>query len=126
MEPWQATAAGIRRIASPCPICDKTDLSEHAFGEFASQIAIEGSKDLAHFFDLYRARGWTELRQIRLFEGRYNAAILYVFICAKGSCMLLVKDPVELFENAELLHVTVFDDQEAAMIKEMLIETHSL
>jgi hypothetical protein len=40
--------------------------------------------------------------------------------------MLLVKDPVELFENAELLHVTVFDDQEAAMIKEMLIETHSL
>jgi hypothetical protein len=125
-DPWSATRDEIRRIASPCPICGKQDLSGHAFGEFASETAVEDSKELAHFFDLYRVRQWPHLRQIRKFEGRYNAAILYLFLCANGSCMLAVKNPVELFESDELLHFTVLDDHEIAMIEEMQVETHPL
>ncbi|MFP5234496.1 MAG: hypothetical protein ACLGSD_01225 [Acidobacteriota bacterium] len=123
---WAATTEELRRIASPCAVCGKEDLSGHFYGEFASHIARSNSPELREFYDLYRARRWQELRRIREFEGRFNAAILYALFCPEGSCILAVRDPAELYDADELMSMTILNDQESAIIREMQVETHAL
>jgi hypothetical protein len=125
-EEWKATRDEIRRIASPCPVCNQIDLSEHQFGLFASQIAATTSPELEKFIELYRARCWRDLNSIRGFEGRFNAVILYALFCPRGVCMLMVRDPVELYDSNELLEMTLLGKEEAVEIKSLQIETHDL
>jgi hypothetical protein len=125
-EEWKATREEIRRIASPCPVCHQTDLSGHQYGLLASQIAATTSPELKKFFELYRAHSWQELYSIREFDVMFNAAILYSLICPKGTCMVMVRDPFELYDADELLDVILLGEEEAAEVKALQVEMHDL
>jgi hypothetical protein len=125
-EEWKATREEIRRIASPCPVCNQIDLSGHQYGLFASQIAATTSPELMKFFELYRAYCWLELSSIREFDGMYNAAILYSVSCPKGTCMLMVRDPFELYDCDESLDVILLGEEEAVEVRALQVEVHDL
>lgn len=125
-EEWKATREEIRRIASPCPVCNQTDLNGHQYGLFASQIAADVTDDLKEFIRLFREKHWRELNSIKEFDGGFNAVILYALFCPKGVCIMMVRDPVELFDCDELLEVIVLGEEEAVEIKSMRIELHDL
>jgi hypothetical protein len=123
---WKATTDEIRRIASPCPVCNQTDLNGHQYGLFASQIAATTSPELTKFFELYRAHSWQELNSIREFNGMFNAVILYTVVCPKGTCMAMVRDPVELYDAKELLEVILLGEEEAVEVRALPSEMHDL
>ncbi|MFZ1084068.1 MAG: hypothetical protein WAN35_03785 [Terracidiphilus sp.] len=122
----KATSDAIRRITSPCPVCNQSDLNGHQYTEFASQIAKEVTDELKDFFRLFSEKRWRELNSISEFDGKFNAAVLYAFFCPEGACMIAVRDPEELFENMELLDVILLGEEEAVDIKSMRIELHDL
>lgn len=114
---------------SPCPACGKKVVEHgdgHSYTLLASEIAREESKDLKDFFQLYKSRSWADLNQIQRFEGAFNAALLYAVQCAGGITVLLVRSPVELFEDDSLLDVVVLDESEATAIKRLPVTFKSL
>jgi len=125
-DPWEATAGEIRRIASPCPVCGKTELAGHSFGLFASEIAAEVTPELNRFTENFDAARWQELRKSRNFYGGSNAAEVYFLSCATGACMLYVRNPVDHYEWFELLAAKDLSADEAAEIEAMKIELHKL
>jgi hypothetical protein len=125
-EEWKATREEIRRLASPCPVCNQIDLNGHQYAEFASQLAAEVTDELKQFFALFREHRWQELRQIREFEGRWNAAIIYAVFCHRGGYMMAVRDPVELYDSSSIIEVIRFNEDEAGKIRSLLIELHDL
>lgn len=125
-EPWTATTDKIRRLATPCPVCNNKDLSGHRYALFASQVAAEVTDELKQFFALLGERRWQELSQIREFEGRWNAAIVHAVFCHSGGYMMVVRDPVELYDASNVIEVIRFDEVEAATIRSLSIEMHEL
>jgi hypothetical protein len=125
-EEWKATRDQIRRIASPCPVCNQVDLSGHMYGDFASQIATPDSPKLREFFEFFKARRWRELNQIHEFDGRFNAAILYLFHCRNGACILAVRDPYELYDSKQVLDVAMLGEAEIENIRSMPIDLKEL
>jgi hypothetical protein len=101
-------------------------LSGHRYALFASQIASEVTDDLKQFFVLFREHRWQELSQIREFEGRWNAALIYAVFCHRGGYMMAVRDPVELYDASNVLEVIQFDEDEAEKIRSLPIELHEL
>lgn len=123
---WKATTDEIRRIATPCPVCSQNNLRGHQYGLFASQIAATVSPELDSFFELYRSRHWQELNSIKEFNGGLNVAILYALVCPKGACMLVVRDPVELYDSSNLLDLILVNQEEVERIVAMPVEWHDL
>jgi hypothetical protein len=110
----------ILRFISPCLACGKKEVEHgdgHSYALLASEIAREESKDLKDFFQLYKSRNWADLNKIQRFEGAFNAAVLYAVQCTGGITMLVVRSPVELYEDDSLLEAVVLDDSEATAIK---------
>jgi len=89
----------------------------HEYSLFASEIAREHSPELLHFFQLYKAQSWAELNRIHNFDGRFNAALIYIVRCNRGLSALAVRSPEELWDSDSLLDVVVLDDRGAAAIK---------
>ena len=125
-DPWEATAGEIRRIASPCPVCAKTDLVGHSFGLFASEIAAEVTAELNRFAESFYAARWQELRKSQNFNGGANVAEAYFLSCAVGASMLYVRNPADPYDWYELLAAKRLSADEAAEIEAMKIELHKL
>jgi hypothetical protein len=110
----------ILRFISPCPACGKEIVEHgdgHSYALLASEIAREESKDLENFLQLYKSRNWADLSQIQRFEGAFNAALLYAVQCTGGITVLLVRSPVELFEDDSLLDAVVLGETEFTAIR---------
>jgi hypothetical protein len=112
----------ILHFICPCRACGKEVVKRgdgHSYALLASEIAREESQDLKRFFELYNSRRWEDLNQIKRFEGAFNAAILYAVQCTGGITVLLVRSPVELFEDDSLLDAVVLDEIGASAINGM-------
>jgi hypothetical protein len=110
----------ILRFISPCLACGEKVVEHgdgHSYALLAFEIAREESKDLKDFFQLYKSRNWADLNQIKRFEGAFNAALLYAVQCTGGITVLVVRSPVEPFEDDSLLDAVVLDESDAAAIK---------
>ncbi|MGD0940382.1 MAG: hypothetical protein ABR905_11785 [Terracidiphilus sp.] len=123
---WLATTEEVRRLATPCPICQSKDLTGHLYGEFASQIAAENSDELKEFFHLYSEHRWQQLNQIHRFEGKSNAAIVYAFFCHRFGCMLVVRDPFELYDSSSVLDLVKLNEDEMKTVQSLSMELRSL
>ena len=123
------TDGNILQFMSPCRACGKEVVKlgdGHSYTLLASEIAREESKDLKHFFQLYDGRRWADLNQIKRFEGAFNAALLYAVQCSGGITVLLVRSPVELFDDDSLLNAVVLDEAEASAIDTLHLTFKSL
>lgn len=56
----------------------------------------------------------------------FNAVILYTVVCPKGTCMAMVRDPVELYDAKELLEVILLGEEEAVEVRALPSEMHDL
>jgi hypothetical protein len=119
----------ILQLVSPCPACGKKQVEKgdgHEYALLASEIARESSPDLLHFFELYKNREWSELAQIRRFEGAFNAALIYVVRCGGGMTVVVVRSPVELYESDSVLEAVVLDAASAEAIESLHIAFESV
>ena len=113
-----ATARVIRRLVSPCPVCDQEGLDGHTYAEIASQEAPAKTEALRHFCDLYTSRKWSELNQIHEFDGNVNDLIIYALCCARwGGCMLAIRLAADLNDPDSLESVIILDKQEVEAIR---------
>jgi len=125
-DPWFATSEDVRRLVTPCPICQSEDLTGHLYGEFASQIAAADSDELKEFFRLFRERRWQQLHQIHGFEGKSDAAVVYVLFCSRIGCMLVVRDPVELYDCSSVLDIVRLNEDEVKTVQSLSPDLHGL
>ena len=125
-KPWKAEADKVRLLAAPCPVCESNDLAGHRYALFASQLAVVATEELKRFCALFHAHRWQELNQIRKFDGRWNAALMYVVFCHHGGYMMIVRDPVELYDASNVIEIARFDDEEADNIRSLQVELHEL
>ena len=119
----------ILQFLCPCRACGKEVVKRgdgHSYTLLASEIAHEESQDLKQFFQLYNSRRWADLNQIKRFEGAFNAALLYAVQCTGGITLLLVRSPVELFEDDSLLDAVVLDEAEVSAINMLHLTFKSL
>ncbi len=124
-----STDEKILQFMCPCRACGKEVVKRgdgHSYTLLASEIAHEESQDLKQFFRLYNSRRWADLNQIKRFEGAFNAALLYAVQCTGGITLLLVRSPVELFEDDSLLDAVVLDEAEVSAINMLHLTFKSL
>jgi hypothetical protein len=124
-----ATGQTILRLISPCPACGKQRVKAgdaHQYALLASEIAREDSQELSYFFQLYKDHSWAELNQIQNFDGRFNAALIYVVRCDRGITVLAVRSPEEFWDSDSLLDAVVLDDRDAAAINSLPLSFETL
>jgi hypothetical protein len=122
-------AAEIRKLASPCPICGKKQLTTqdgHQYALLASEIARGPSEELQRFFELYKSHSWPELHAIQNFEGAANAALIYLFLCGNRAAMLAVRGPAELYDADTLLDLVLLGEQEAESVRGLVASFREL
>ena len=111
------TAKKLRSIVPRCVVCN-TELSRHRFAEIATTIATEHNKDcVAALIGAVRKHQWNRLMEYTDFNPTKNAIVVYAIEGPHGSGMvILVRDPFELYEPAELYVQEMVDSDEVAAI----------
>ena len=111
--------AGSSSIAYHVSCLDrKADLSRHRFAQIASTVATEDNKrSVQELIGHVRQHEWDALKIYKDFRGDQNAVLVYSIIGPHSRGMvILIRDPFELFEPAELyLQEQLSPDEVAAV-----------
>jgi hypothetical protein len=111
------TATKIRRLVSRCSVC-KAALSGHRFAEIASTVATEANKsNVQKLLKHVKEHQWSALLGYRDFQADQNTVIVYLIAGPHtGGMVVLIRDPVELYEGAELYLQEQLDTDELEAI----------
>jgi len=103
MQPPNPTAAKLRTLVNSCLVCSK-DLSGHRFAQIATTVATEGNKRrVQELISHVRQHEWAALTRYKDFRPDQNAAVVYSITGPhNGGMVILIRDPFELYERAEL------------------------
>jgi hypothetical protein len=117
------TAKKLRGIVPKCLVCNK-NLSSHRFAEIATTIATEQNKDrVAELIGVVRKHKWDGLTGYTDFDPTKSAVIVYAIEGPHDDGMvILIRDPFELYEPAELYVQEKIDSDEVAAIHSRLTE----
>jgi hypothetical protein len=111
------TAAKLRGLVSRCSVCS-ADLSRHRFAQIASTVATEDNKrSVQELLGHVRQHEWDALTIYKDFRGDQNAVLVYSITGPhSGGMVILIRDPFELYEPAELyLQEQLSSDEVAAV-----------
>jgi hypothetical protein len=115
------TAKILRGIVPKCLVCN-TDLSGHHFAKVAMTIAAEENKcRVEELIASVRQHQWDALTGYTDFSPTKNAVIVYSIVGPHGSGMvILIRDPFELYEPAELYVQEKIDSDEVTAIHALI------
>lgn len=101
--PSNPTAEKLKRLTSTCSVCGR-GLDGHRFAQIASTVANEGNaRRVQQLFGHVKRHQWEALKDYADFRGDQNTVIMYAITGPHGGGMvLLILDPFELYESAEL------------------------
>jgi hypothetical protein len=97
------TAAILRRLVSRCSVCG-ADLSRHRFAQMASTVATKDNiRSVQELLRHLQQHEWDALTRYKDFRGDQNAVLVYSITgLHNGGMVILIRDPVELYEPAEV------------------------
>jgi hypothetical protein len=100
---FEAIASLLKELLSDCPVCN-IDLSGHRFAQIALTSATEENKSaVQELISHVRKREWAELKKFVDFRSTQDALVVYLIAGPHaGGAVVLVRDPFELYESAEL------------------------
>lgn len=115
------TAKELRRIVPKCLVCD-TDPSGHRFAKVAIAIATEQNKDrVGELVGIVRKHQWDALTGYADFNPTKNAVIVYAIVGPHtGGMIILIRDPFELYDAAELYVQEKIDSDEVEAIHALI------
>jgi len=112
-----ATASKLKTLVPRCAICG-TDLSRHRFALIASTVAAEENRHRVQALISRVVRHeWNALKEYGDFRPRENAVLVYSIMGPHdGGMVVLIRDPFELYEAAELyLQEQLLPDEASAV-----------
>ena len=111
------TATKLRGLVSRCSVCSE-DLSSHRFAQIASTVAAEDNKRrVQELLSHVRQHQWDALAKYKDFRPDQNAVVVYSIAGPhSGGMVVLVRDPSELYEPAELYLQEELSPEEAAVV----------
>ena len=104
----------IQRFFDKCPACSG-GFAAHNVATFAMTVAREETSQRTNdFLQALQDQRWRDAKSFHEFDGAHNAAVAKVLRCTSGSLVLLiVRDPVELYESSSLLACEVLSSEVA-------------
>lgn len=111
------TATKLRGLVPRCSVCG-ADMSRHRFAQIASTVATEDNKrNVQELLSHVRQHQWEALTRYKDFRSNQNAAVVYSITGPhNGSMVVLIRDPFELYEPAELYLQEQLSPDEAAAV----------
>lgn len=103
MEQSNATALLLKTLIPRCAFCG-TDLSGHRFALIASTVAADENRHRVQaLISRVMRHEWSALTDYRDLRPQQNALLVYSIMGPhEGGMVLLLRDPFELYEAAEL------------------------
>jgi hypothetical protein len=125
MKRQDATAQVLRVLLSHCPVC-RGELSRHRFAEIASTTASESNRSrVTELIGHVRQHRWEELTDYKDFRGDQNALVVYAILGPhEQGAVILVRDPVELYENDEIYLQEQLNQNELSVFNSLVPKNH--
>jgi len=97
-------------------------MSGHQFAQMATTIATDKNKRrVAELIEHVRKHEWRKLSSFKEFEVTRNAAIVYAILGPHAAGMaVLIRDPYELYETAEVYVQERLTPDEVALVRELI------